>query len=53
MVYDRRGSVRQDGNDVAHEADMALVRDAVVHADPGDLKALKNIYGCVFDEDLQ
>jgi hypothetical protein len=30
-----------------------LVRDAVVHADPGDLKALKNIYGCVFDEDLQ
>jgi hypothetical protein len=37
----------------AHEADVDLVRDAVVHADPGDLKALKNIYGCVFDEDLQ
>ena len=53
MVYDGRGSVRQDGNDIAHKADMDLVRDAVVHADPGDLKALKNIYGCVFDEDLQ
>jgi hypothetical protein len=52
MVYDGRGSVRQDGNNVAHEADMDLVRDAVVHADPGDLKALKNIYGCVFGEDL-
>ena len=53
MVYDGRGSVRQDGNDVAHEANMDLVRDAVVHADPGDLKALKNIYGCVFGEDLK
>ncbi len=53
MVYNGRGSVRQDGNDIAHEADMDLVRDAVVHADPGDLKVLKNIYGCVFDEDLQ
>ena len=53
MVYDGRGTVRQDGNDVAHEADMDLVRDAVVHADPGDLKVLKNIYGCVFGEDLK
>ena len=53
MVYDGRGSVRQDGNDVAHEADMDLVRDAVVNADPRDLKALKNIYGCVFNEDLK
>jgi hypothetical protein len=53
MVYDGRGAVRQDGNEVAHEADKDLVRDAVEHADPGDLKALKNIYGCVFNEDLQ
>ena len=53
MVYDSRGAVRQDGNEVAHEADKDLVRDAVEHADPGDLKALKNIYGCVFNEDLQ
>ena len=52
MVYDGRGTVRQDGNEVAHEADKGLVRDAVMHADPGDLRALKNIYGCVFDEDL-
>jgi len=42
-----------DGNDVAHEADMVLVRDAVVHANPGDLKVLKNIYGCIFDEYLK
>jgi hypothetical protein len=53
IVYNGRGTVRQDGNEVAHEADKDLVRDAVVHADPGDLQALKNIYGCVFDEDLQ
>ena len=53
MVYDGRGTVRQDGNDVAHKADMDLVRDAVVHANPGDLKVLKNIYGCVFGEDLK
>jgi hypothetical protein len=53
MVYDGRGTVRQDGNEVAHEADKDLVKDEVVHADPGDLKALKNVYGCVFDEDLQ
>jgi hypothetical protein len=26
--------------------------DTVVHADLGDLLALKNIYRCVFDEDL-
>jgi hypothetical protein len=52
MVYDERGTVRQDGNEVAHEADKDLVRDAVIHADPGDLRALKNIYGCVFNEDL-
>jgi hypothetical protein len=52
MVYDGRGAVRQDGNEVAHEADKDLVRDAVEHADPGDLRALKNIYGCVFNEDL-
>jgi hypothetical protein len=53
MVYDGRGTVRQDGNEVAHEADKDLVKDEVVHAGPGDLKALKNVYGCVFDEDLQ
>jgi hypothetical protein len=53
MVCYGRGSVQQDVNNVAHEADMDLVRDAVVHANPGHLKALKNIYGCVFDEDLQ
>jgi hypothetical protein len=40
------GVLRQDGNEVAHEADKDLVRDAVIHADPGDLRALKNIYGC-------
>jgi len=48
MVDDGRGTVRQDGDEVAHEADKDLVRDAIVHADPGDLKALKNIHGCVF-----
>ena len=52
MVYDGRGTVRLEGNEVAHEADRDLVRDAVVHA-AGDLLALKNIYGFVFDEDLQ
>ena len=45
--------MRQDGNEVAHEADKDLVRGAVVHARPGDLKAFKNVYGCVFDEDLK
>jgi hypothetical protein len=35
MVYDGRGTVRQDGNEVAHGADKYLVRDAVVHANPG------------------
>ena len=52
MIYDGRSNVRRDGNEVAHEADKGLVRDAVVHADPEDLEALKNIYGCVFNEDL-
>ena len=53
MVYNGRGAMQQDGNGVAHKANKDLVRDTVVHADPGDLKALKNIYGCVFDEYLQ
>ena len=53
MVYNGRGTLWQDGNEVAHEADKEMIRDAVVHADLRDLKALKNIYGCVFGEDLQ
>jgi hypothetical protein len=51
-IYDGRGKVRQDGNEVAHKADKDLVRNAVIHADPEDLLALKNICRCVFDEDF-
>ena len=48
IVYDGRSTVWQDGNKVAHKADKDLLRDAVIYADPRDLLALKNIYGCVF-----
>jgi hypothetical protein len=53
MIYGGRSSVRQDGNEVAHEANKDLVKDAVVHANPKDRQALENIYGCVFNEDLK
>jgi len=45
MVCDGRGAVRQDGNEVAHEADKDLVRDAVIHADPGDLRRSRTFMG--------
>jgi hypothetical protein len=53
MIYDGQSAMRLDGNEVAHEADQVLVRDAVIHAKPGESEALmRNIYGCIFGEDL-
>jgi hypothetical protein len=52
MVYDGWSAVRRHGNEVAHNANKDLVKDAVMHADPRDVLALKNIYSCVFGEDL-
>jgi hypothetical protein len=52
MIYDSRSAVRQEGNEVAHEAPIELVRDAIRHADQQDYGALANIFQCVFDEDL-
>jgi hypothetical protein len=51
MIYEW-SIVRQDGNDVAHGAEQRLVRDAVVHGDPANLQVLKNIFACVYGEDL-
>jgi hypothetical protein len=52
MIYDARSAVRDDRNDVAHEANKDLVRAAVVYGDPGDHKVLKNVFGCVYNEDI-
>lgn len=52
MIYDGRSAVREDGNEVAHEANKELVRDAIVYGDPENLNVLKNIFGCVYGEDL-
>ena len=45
--------MRLDENDVVHEAFKELVRDAIVIGDVGpDVAILKNISGCIYDEDL-
>jgi hypothetical protein len=54
MIYEVQTTVRLDGNDVAHEAEESLVRDAVIHGEPGpDVEVLENIFQCVFDKDLR
>jgi len=54
MIYEVQSAVRLDGNDVAHGADKDLVWDAIVHGDAGsDVSILKNIFGCVYNEDLR
>jgi len=53
MIYEVQTAVRLDGNHVAHSAEEDLVRDAVVHGEPGpDVVVLTNIFECVFDKDL-
>jgi hypothetical protein len=51
MIY-KWSVVREDGNDVAHEANKELVWDAIVHGDLEGLEILKNIYGGVYGEDI-
>jgi hypothetical protein len=52
LIYEGRSAVRLDGNEVAHQADKDLVRAAIVYGDPRDLKVLKNVFGCVYNEDI-
>jgi hypothetical protein len=51
MIYEAKTSVREDGNRVAHEADIELVRQAVVQGEPVERQVLSTIFKATYGED--
>ncbi|KAG5634155.1 hypothetical protein H0H81_003130, partial [Sphagnurus paluster] len=52
QVFHMHASIRAGGNFVAHEADQDLLRDAIEHATPYDMRALTTVWESVYNKDF-